>query len=86
MLHSSVYDMRIGTELTFRTARLFDVVNAERAGSRYTRVMTLLRTSKAWPEGATVPQVYSEAELKGLMADADKALASIPTEAIAHVR
>ena len=81
---SSVYDMRMGTEITFRTAKLFDVINAERAGSRYTHVMTMLRTRKAWPADATVPDVYSEAELKAMLKEANDSLPALPTEALVH--
>src|SRR5690606_19377630 len=71
----SVYDMSIGpNDVRFRTATLFDIVNAERAGSRYTRVMTLLRTRKAWPDGAKLPEVYTERELKDILDEANEAM------------
>lgn len=81
---NSIYDMRIGVELTFRTAKLYDIINNERAGSRYTRVMTLLRTRKAWPDDAAVPDVYSEKELRAIMKEADKAMPPLPIEAFTH--
>lgn len=78
---SSVYDMTLGSSLTFRNAYLADIINGERAGSKFTRVMTLLRTRKAWPEGATVPQVYSERELKQILDEAQNAIPPLPLEA-----
>ena len=83
---SSIYDMRIGLELTFRTAKLYDIINNERAGSRYTRVMTLLRIRKMWPDDAAVPDVYSEKELRAIIKEADKAVPPLPTEAFTHGR
>lgn len=83
---TSVYDRRIGpSDVSFRTATLFDIVNAERAGSRYTRAMSLLRTRKAWPEGATLPSVYTEAELASILDEAAQAMPPIPLE-VAHGR
>lgn len=77
----SVYDMSIGpNDVRFRTATLFDIVNAERAGSRYTRVMTLLRTRKAWPDGAKLPEVYTERELKDILDEANEAMPPLPLE------
>ena len=81
---NSIYDMSIGMQLTFRTAKLYDIINNERAGSRYTRMMTLLRTSKQWPDDAAVPDVYSEKELKAIIKKADEALPPLPVEAFSH--
>jgi hypothetical protein len=79
----SVYDMRIGpVEITFRSATLIDVVNAERAGSKYTHVMTTLRTSKHWPKDATLPDVYSEDELATILKQAQDAMPPLPPEVV----
>lgn len=79
----SLYDKKFGTtSLTFRTASLYDIINAERSGSMYTRLMTLLRTSKAWPKDALLPAVYSEKELQALIERSCEAVPPLPPEAL----
>lgn len=77
----SIYDLHIGFDITLRNADLITIINSERRGSKYTRYMTLLRTSKRWPKGAKVPDVYSERELRSLLVEAEKAIPPLPLEA-----
>lgn len=78
---NSVYDRHLGTGLTLRKAKLWDIINEERRGSSYTRAMTLFRIRKEWPADASLPDVYSEAEVQAILTEARDAMPPVPLEA-----